>query len=79
MFSKNEDIRDIQKTALSIFKEFRRICEENNLRFYTSGGTTIGALLYKGFIPLMMTSTSICRGRIMSGSNSSLRPSCLAT
>lgn len=51
MFSKNEDIRDIQKTALSIFKEFRRICEENNLRFYTSGGTTIGALLYKGFIP----------------------------
>lgn len=42
---------EIQFAILDVFKEFRRICEDNNLMYFAIGGTCIGAVRHKGFIP----------------------------
>lgn len=44
-------IKDVQKEDLKIFKEFVKICNENNLNYYIIGGTFLGAIRHKGFIP----------------------------
>ena len=41
----------LQEKSLEIFKYFRKLCRENNLRYWVGGGTLIGALRHKGFIP----------------------------
>lgn len=41
----------LQETILDVFKEFKRVCEEYNLRYYAIGGTCLGAIRHKGFIP----------------------------
>lgn len=44
-------LEEIQKLEFEILKVFHKICEENNLRYYLGGGTLIGAIRHKGFIP----------------------------
>ena len=44
-------IRDLQLKELEILKEFHRICEEENLTYYLSSGTLLGAVRHQGFIP----------------------------
>ena len=44
-------MNEAQKTELAIFKCVRKILEENNLRYYAIGGTLLGAVRDKGFIP----------------------------
>ena len=44
-------LRDYQLALLSILKEMHRVCEQNGLRYMLSGGTLLGAVRHKGFIP----------------------------
>ena len=44
-------LRKVQLMELDIYKEIVRICDENNLIYYISGGTFLGAVRNKGFIP----------------------------
>ncbi len=47
----DEQIRGIQASILSTYKVFVQICQKHNLRFFAIGGTAIGAVRHKGFIP----------------------------
>ena len=47
----NSELRKLQLTILDIIKLFARICEKNNLRYFMVGGTMLGAIRHKGFIP----------------------------
>lgn len=44
-------IKEIQQIELGLFKEFKRICDNYNLNYFAIGGTCIGAIRHKGFIP----------------------------
>ncbi len=44
-------LRDYQLALLSILKEVDRVCRENGIEYMLSGGTLLGALRHKGFIP----------------------------
>jgi len=46
-----DNIRDLQMVELDILKEFIKICEEHNLKYYAVAGTVLGAARHKGFIP----------------------------
>lgn len=46
-----ELLRKVQMTQFEIAKEIRRVCDENGIRYFLSGGTFLGAVRHKGFIP----------------------------
>ena len=45
------DIREIQSRLNKLLNHFANVCEKNNLNFYLSNGTLLGAVKYQGFIP----------------------------
>lgn len=47
----NKILRKLQKQEIKCLKELKRICEENNINYFLIGGTLIGAVRNKGFIP----------------------------
>lgn len=44
-------VDEMKEIELSILKDVADFCEKNNLRYYLCGGTLIGAVRHKGFIP----------------------------
>ena len=44
-------LRELQLAELSIFREFAAICEAHGLQYFLDGGTLLGAVRHKGFIP----------------------------
>lgn len=44
-------MNEIQKKLLDMMKCFHDFCNENDLRYYAVGGTALGAVRHKGFIP----------------------------
>ena len=44
----HQESKQIMLNILDVIDEF---CRENNLSYYLSGGTLIGAIRHKGFIP----------------------------
>ncbi len=46
-----EMLRSIQRKLLDMLEWFHEYCIANNIHYYAVGGTVIGALRHKGFIP----------------------------
>lgn len=46
-----EEMREINKVQLEIFKEFVEVCEKLNLKYYMVHGSLLGAIRYHGFFP----------------------------
>ena len=47
----NKELKKLQKIELELLIEFDRICNKHNLKYVLVGGTLIGAIRHKGFIP----------------------------
>lgn len=47
----NSALRKLQINVLELMKIFAGICEKHNLRYFMVGGTMLGAVRHKGFIP----------------------------
>ena len=70
------EIRELQNAILIIAKEIADICSKHNIKYYMTGGTMLGAVRHKGFIPwdddfdLMMTRSEynrfidVCRNEL---------------
>lgn len=46
-----EERSHLQKILLSILKDIHKICVENGINYFLVGGTALGAVRHKGFIP----------------------------
>ncbi len=49
--NKSISTKDIQQQILNLFSVFRDICKRHNLTYFAIGGTCLGAVRHKGFIP----------------------------
>lgn len=47
----SDDLKGHQYVALRILREVDRICRKNNLKYWITDGTLLGAIRHKGFIP----------------------------
>ncbi len=46
-----EELKALQKTEIGMLKVFVEICEKYHLRYFLLGGSCLGAVRHKGFIP----------------------------
>ena len=45
------NLEQIKQIEIEILKDFDAFCRQNNIRYFLSNGTLLGAAKYKGFIP----------------------------
>lgn len=46
-----DELKRLQRFQLEKFKKFRDVCDENGIKFFIIGGTLLGAVRHKGYIP----------------------------
>ena len=46
-----DNTRYLQKVILMIIKDIDSFCKDNGIEYYLLGGSAIGAIRHKGFIP----------------------------
>lgn len=46
-----EDLKRLHEVQVEILSEVIRVCKENDITYFTVGGTTLGAVRHNGFIP----------------------------
>ena len=46
-----DTLKHLQCVLMDIFKDFIKICDENNIQYFLHAGTSIGAVRHHGFIP----------------------------
>ena len=44
-------VREIQLGELTLLESYIDLCKKHDLRYYALGGTLLGAIRHKGFIP----------------------------
>ena len=47
----SEEMKKVWKIEIDLLVELMRVCEKYNLKLYAEGGTLLGAIRHKGFIP----------------------------
>lgn len=47
----NKELKKLKEIELKMLIEFDNICKKNNIKYILCGGTLIGAIRHKGFIP----------------------------
>ncbi len=48
---KELSLQEIKETEFNLLKIFDSFCKENDIKYFLSNGTLLGAIKYKGFIP----------------------------
>ena len=51
LLSQNSSMNELQKKELELFKAFVAVCEKHHLQYFLVGGSALGAIRHKGFIP----------------------------
>lgn len=46
-----EQVKHLQAVILSMMKDIDKLCKDNDIEYYLLGGSAIGAIRHKGFIP----------------------------
>lgn len=46
-----DELKELHKVLLNITNDFAEVCEENGIKWSLSGGSILGAVRHKGFIP----------------------------
>ena len=47
----DQSLRALQLKELDLLKYFQQVCKDNHIEYYALGGTLLGAVRHKGFIP----------------------------
>lgn len=50
-FSVSEEMKKVRAVQLDLLDTFSHVCETNDLRYFLDGGTLLGAVRHRGFIP----------------------------
>lgn len=51
VYINNKQLKEIQNIEFNIAKDVVNFCKRNNIRIYLGGGSALGAIRHKGFIP----------------------------